>query len=90
MSDETGLPTGQKSGEISLMSAKLCPFRKTFGEKYEEHEIEIDGIGKLDSIRGEIFGFCLLDRCAMWRECSDWPREEGSPMVGYCGLAGKI
>ena len=78
-----------------MSEPKLCPYRKTFGEKYEEHKLEIDGIGKIDSIRGELFGYCLQDKCAMWREIRT-NMNPGVPdgefpfkVIGYCGLAGK-
>jgi hypothetical protein len=71
-----------------MSEPKLCPYRKTFGEKYEEHQIEIDGIGKLDSIKGEVFGYCLQDKCAMWRD-EKADLDEGRLVPGHCGLAGK-
>ena len=83
-----------------MSEPKLCPYRKTFGEKYEEHKLEIDGIGKIDSIRGELFGYCLQDECAMWRkrteanpDCHDDVATLNEPKMivgGYCGLAGVL
>ena len=78
-----------------MSEPKLCPYRKTFGEKYEEHQIEIDGIGKIDSIKGEVFGYCLQDKCAMWRDTKCIGSDSSNLYVkgefgwGYCGLAGK-
>ena len=77
-----------------MSEPKLCPYRKTFGEKYEEHKLEIDGIGKIDSIRGELFGYCLQDKCAMWRKVAigldpNDPEEMARIYDCYCGLAGK-
>jgi len=86
-----------------LSEHKLCPFRKTFGDTYEDHELEVNGLGKKPLIKGEIFGYCLEDRCQMWRV---WESEDGYPdgdrglwvtykkgekpaPVAYCGLAGR-
>lgn len=82
------VPASQPSQQAGL----LCPFRKTFGLKYEDQQLEIDGIGKPDSIRGEIFGYCLQAKCAMWRGAG-WSRpaddRPGYVEAGHCGLVGR-
>ena len=73
------------------IETKLCPYRKTFGEKYEDHQIEIDGLFKEYSIRGEVFGYCLQEKCAMWvdKRFIYLPTGEVLRDDNYCGLAGR-
>ena len=62
---------------------KLCPFMGVPHHPMSVYDVEIPR----PQIIG-VFGHCLEDKCAMWREYS-LAAEGIEGTVGYCGLAGK-